>query len=430
MRVYLAVTTTISACLMVAGSGWSASPVGAASDDPMQAAVRPDDWPWWRGPSRTGVANPEQKPPTEWSESEHVLWKTPVPGRGHGSPIVVGPRVFLATADEQADRQSVLCVDRATGKQLWKTDVHRGGLLMKNERSTGASSTLACDGERVFVNFPNRNAVYTTALDLQGKELWQMKITDYVVHQGYGSSPAVYQSLVIVSADNKGGGALAALDRVTGNVVWRRERPATPNYSSPIIVHVAGRDQLIMTGCDKVTSYDPLTGDTNWEIDGATTECVTSTVTDGQVIITSGGYPRNHISAVKADGSGRILWENKTRVYVPSLLFHQGYLYGTLDAGMAACWNCDTGEEVWKSRLGGTFSSSPVLVGDTIYATNEEGDTFLFKASPAKFELLAKNHLGEDVFATPAICGGRIYARVAQRVDGRRQEMLYCLGEK
>jgi len=395
-------------------------------------SVRPADWPWWRGPGRNGVAVADQQPPMNWSETENVAWKAPIPGRGHGSPTVVGGHVYLATCDETRGSQSVLCFDRNTGRQLWHTEVHADGAMRKNERSTGASSTVASDGERLYINFPNRDALYTTALSLKGEILWQTKICDYVIHQGYGSSPALYQSLVIVSADNKGGGKLAALDRATGEFVWQHDRPKLPNYPSPIILHVAGQDQLIMTGCSLISSFQPLTGEILWQVEGATEECVTSTVTDGNLVYSTGGYPRNHMSAVRADGSGEIVWENGTRIYVPSLLIHQGHLYGILDAGVAACWKSDTGEEVWKARLEGNFSSSPVLVGDTIHATNESGKTFLFKASPQEFELLATNQLGEDIFSTPAICGGRIYQRVAEFAGDARQEWLYCLanGEK
>jgi outer membrane protein assembly factor BamB len=346
---------------------------------------------------------------------------------------VVGEQVFLAAADEQADQQSVLCFDRQTGKQLWQTFVHDGGLERKsNKKASQASTTIACDGERLFVNFLNRGAVYTTALSRGGEKLWQTKITDYVEHQGYGSSPALYDSLVIVSADSKGegGGAIAGLKRATGEVVWRHGRPATPNYPSPIILHAAGRDQVFMTGCDLVSSFAPLTGEKLWEIAGATTECVTSTVTDGNIILTSGGYPKDHISAIRADGSGEIVWENKTRVYVPSLLIHEGTLYGVADAGIAICWEAATGKELWKERLGGTFSSSPVLVDKHIFVINEAGEGFVFRADPAKFELVAKNQLGDEVFATPTICGSRIYSRVAQQQGDIRQEMLYCIGKR
>ena len=388
------------------------------------------DWPWWRGPSRNGVAASDQKPPVRWSETENVLWKAPVPGQGHGSPIVVGQHVFLATADEQRQTRSVLCFDRQTGDRHWETIVHQGKATPpRNERGTQASSTVACDGRRLFINFLHDGAMYTSALSLEGERLWQTKIDDYVVHQGYGSSPAVYGPLVIVSADNKSGGSVAGLDRRTGQVVWKIDRPQSPNYASPVILEVAGRTQLLMTGCDLVSSFEPLTGDTLWEIEGATTECVTSTVADGDLIYTSGGYPRNHVSAVRADGSGEIVWENLSRVYVPSMLARDGSLYAVTDAGVAVCWKSDSGEELWKGRLGGTFSSSPVVVGDRIYATNEAGETFIFQASPQKFELTATNKLGDECFATPAICDSRIYARVAHQEDGARREYLYCVAE-
>ena len=169
------------------------------------------DWPWWRGPQRNGVANPDQDPPTDWDDSKNIVWKSPVPGRGHSSPTVVGRHVYLATADEQQGTQSVLCYDRQTGKQQWQAQVHSGGLMLKNEKSTAASGTVACDGENVFVNFANSGAVYVTALGIDGQRRWQVKIGDYLIHQGYGASPALYRSLVIAAADSHAGGVIAAL---------------------------------------------------------------------------------------------------------------------------------------------------------------------------------------------------------------------------
>ncbi|QDT27936.1 outer membrane biogenesis protein BamB [Gimesia panareensis] len=389
------------------------------------------DWPWWRGLHRNGVASARQNPPVKWSETENIIWKSPVPGRGYGSPTVYNDKIFLASADTEQETQFVLCYDRQTGKQLWKTDVFKGGLSTKgNKKSTHASSTVACDGERVFINFINNGAAYTTALSLDGKQLWQTKITDYIIHQGYGSSPAIYGPLVIVSADNKGGGAIAGLNRTDGKIIWKNERPKTPNYPSPIILKVAGKEQLLMTGCNLVTGMDPLTGKILWEIDGATTECVTSTVSNGELILTSGGYPKNHMSAVKADGSGEVVWENSTRVYVPSMLVMDDYIYSVTDNGVAICWDIKTGKERWKGRLAGTFSSSPVLVGTRIYVTNEAGESFVFRANPDKFTLIAENKLGSEVFATPTIVDSRIFMRVTEEVDGKRQEMLYCIGRK
>ncbi|MCA9124329.1 MAG: PQQ-binding-like beta-propeller repeat protein [Planctomycetaceae bacterium] len=426
---YKALLFAVATCVVV-GQVTADSPAAEPSLAPTKFAS--SDWPWWRGPARNGIAAADQTPPLKWSRTENVLWKAPIPGRGHGSVTVVGDQVYLATADEQADQQIVLCLDRNTGKEVWQTIVHDGGIERKgNKKASQASTTIACDGERLFVNFLNRGAVYTTALSRDGEQIWQTKITDYVVHQGYGSSPAIYASLVIVSADNKGdaGGAIAAMNRATGEIVWRHARPATPNYPSPIILNAAGRDQVFLTGCDLVSSYEPLTGEKLWEIEGATTECVTSTVTDGNIILTSGGYPKNHMSAVRADGSGEVVWENNVRVYVPSLLLYDGILFGVADAGVAMCWEAATGKELWKGRLGGTFSSSPVMVGKHIFVVNEAGEGFVFTANPNEFELVAKNQLGDEVFATPTICGSRIYMRVAEQVGDVREERLYCLGE-
>ncbi len=410
-------------------------PTAHCEDSLVQLSQSQTDWPWWRGPNSNGIAPANQQPPIKWSENENVLWRVPLAGRGHGCPTVVGDRVYITTADLQRDVQTVVCLNRDTGDRLWEAVVHEGGLKTngnkkQNKKASLASTTVASDGQRLFVNFLNQEAVWTTALDMKGELIWQQQISPYVVHQGYGSSPALYKHLVIVSADNKGGGMVMALERETGEPVWKRPRPKKPNYPSPVIVNVDGRDQLVLTGCDLATGLDPLTGAELWEIEGATTECVSTSVTDGKHIFTSGGYPKNHISAVAADGSGKVVWENGSRNYVPSMLCHNGHLYATLDAGVATCFRCDDGSEQWKARLGGTFTSSPVLVGDLIYATNEEGETFIFKADPTEFQQVAKNKLGTSVFATPAIVAGRIYTRVAQMENGNRQEYLYCIGEK
>lgn len=355
-----------------------------------------------------------------------MLWKAPLPGRGHGSPIVVGEGVFLATADAQT--QSILCLNRNTGKLVWEKKVHGGHPDPgHHSNSSAASSTVACDGARLYINFLNDDAVYTTALDLEGKLLWQHKVCDFVTHQGFGSSPVLYQSVVIVSADNRGGGVIAALNRETGEQVWSHPRPKIPNYTSPALVQACGRTQVVLAGCNLISSFDPANGRKLWELDGSTEECVVTPVTDGTRIFTSGGYPKNHTVAVFADGSNRVAWQNTARVYVPSMIQKDGYLYAVMDAGLAVCWAADTGAQMWKERLGGDFFASPVMVGHRIYATNLRGKTFVCEATPSHFEILAQNQLGDEVYASPAICGNRIYLRVAAHAD-KRAEYLYCLG--
>lgn len=390
-------------------------------------AVNPaTDWAAWRGPTRDGIAAPGQDPPIQWSETENIVWKTPVPGRGHGSPTVVANRIYLPTAERGT--QSVLCLDRNTGKLVWQTEVHGSQADPgKQANSSAASSTVTCDGNRLWINFLNGGAVHTTALDLNGKVLWQQKICDFVTHQGFASSPVLHESLVLVSADHRGGGTIAGLDRNTGRIVWSAARPKLPNYATPAIVQADGRTQLVLAGCNLITSLNPATGKKLWEIEGSTEECVTTAVTDGRRVFLSGGYPKNHTVAVLADGSGKVAWQNNARVYVPSMIAKSGHLYAVMDAGVAVCWKSDTGEEVWKERLGGDFFASPVMVDGRIYASNVSGKTFVFEASPRNFKILAQNQLGDESYASPVICGSRVFLRVAKRGESR-QEFLYCVG--
>ena len=412
-------------------SGYAASPLLAQLDYVSHGGLEynANDWPCWRGARQDGIADPNQKLPSRWSTTENVVWKAKVPGRGHGSPCVVGDRIYLATCDEGPKSQSVVCFERSTGKKLWHTIVHKSGAMWKNKKGSAASSTVTCDGRQLYINFPNSDALHTTSLDLSGNILWQQKVSDYVIHQGYGSSPTIYKSLVIVTADNKGGGAIAGLDRKTGNIAWTHPRPKLPNYPTPIIYHLDGKDQLILTGCKLVTSLNPMSGKVIWEADGATEECVTSTVTDGVHVYSSGGYPKNHVAAYKADGSKKLTWENGDRVYVPSMVIRNGHIYAVMDAGVAVCWKADTGEELWKSRLGGNFTSSVVLVDETVYATDESSKTTMFRADPSGFKKLGTNKLGDEMLATPTICGNQLFMRVAHRKDDQRQEILYCIGE-
>ena len=210
--------------------------------------ISASDWPWWRGPNRDGSATPNDRLPIEWGSDTNLDWKVPIAGRGYGSMCLFRDSIYLVSSDETIGSQFLICLDRETGKQKWVTTIHERGGMRKNEKSTAASCTPACDGTRIYVSFPNEGRLMSTAVDLQGKLIWQTKICDYVEHQGYGASPALYQSLVIIAADNKAGGAIAGLNRETGKVVWSRERPKVPNYPSPILLHLFGKDQLIMTG--------------------------------------------------------------------------------------------------------------------------------------------------------------------------------------
>lgn len=401
----------------------------------VNRSVRADDWRTWRGPNLNGIAADGQTPPTEWSESKNIVWKAPIPGRGHSSPTIVDDRIFLSSADEQSQTQAVVCFDRTTGKQLWLTPIKPGGGFPAqiHNKNTHASPTVVSDGERLYASFCNHNAVQLVALSFDGKILWSEAVGPYRPDRykyGYAPSPALYNGTVIVASESDTGSFLAAFSTSRGQQVWRTPRPSKISYSSPVVGRLAGRDQLLISGCDLVSSFDPKTGKPLWTAPGTAMATCGTMIWEGNLAFASGGYPKKETVCVKADGSGTVVWRNQEKCYEQSMLVHDGYVYAINDGGIAFCWKADTGREMWKSRLpGGPISSSPVLANGNVYISNERGTTFVFKATPEQFVAVAQNQLGDEAFASPAIVDSRIYQRVANSARGGREEFLYCIGK-
>jgi outer membrane protein assembly factor BamB len=275
--------------------------------------------------------------------------------------------------------------------------------------------------------------VQATALDLDGKQIWQETVGPFrprAFEYGYAPSPTLYRETVIISAEFDGDSAITALDRKTGKQVWRSPRPHSISFSTPVVAHVAGKDQLLISGQNKVSSYDPTTGKSLWEVDGTTFATCGTMVWEGDIVFASGGYPKAETLAVKADGSAKVLWHNPQKCYEQSMLAHNGYVYGLTDNGVLFCWRGTDGKEMWKQRLQGPVSSSPVLAGGHIYQANENGICYVFKPNPDKYDPVAQNQLGDEAFPSPAIVGKQIFIRTATRSGGGRQEFLYCLGKK
>ncbi|OYW17538.1 MAG: dehydrogenase [Planctomycetales bacterium 12-60-4] len=414
---------------MAAGSGIS---IGAEVPGfPKLSATT--DWPWWRGPLRDGHADATPVP-TTLSPTDSVLWKSPVPGRGHSSPIIVGDQIYLTSADEQKQVHRVLAFDRATGKERWNIPVSFGGFPEKNHpKNTEASPSIASDGALVFATFYHHDQVEAVALNPAGRIIWKQVVGPFRPRKyeyGFAPSPLIYGNTVIIATEYDGPSALTALNRATGKPVWKTPRPTNITFSSPVVARVAGIDQLLLSGAEKVASYDPGTGKLLWETPGTTFATCGTMVWDGDIVFASGGYPKAETLAVKADGSGQVLWKNNQKCYEQSMIVVEGYVYGLTDNGVLYCWRGTDGKEMWKERLKGPVSASPVLAGGHIYWANELGTLYVFRPNPEKFDLVAENQIENESFASPAISGGQIFLRVASTNGRSRQETLYCFGAK
>lgn len=390
------------------------------------------DWSQWRGPQHNGVAAAGQQVPTEWSADRNIIWRADVPGRGHSSPTVVGDLIVLTTADEGSETQAVAAYQRSTGRQLWLTPVSQGGLPKLHQKNTHASATVASDGQLFYAAFNHHQKIEVVALDTAGRIVWRQDVGGFLpqlYEYGYAASPTVYRQTLIVTGNCDTISWMKALDTATGRLVWEQELPRGLVWSSPIVGQVAGREQLLLSGFEKMSSFDPASGRPLWSTPCLTHATCGTAVWEGDVVFASGGFPKAETVAVRADGSGTVLWKNNVKCYEQSLLVSGGYVYAFSDQGIAYCWEGGSGREMWKSRLRGPVSASPVLVNDTIYASNENGTTFVFRASPDSYQEIAVNQLGDESFATPTIVDNRMYLRVASR-DGARQESLYCIGHK
>ena len=409
--------------------------IAHAQDDPQTSA---SDWARWRGPSGNGIAAADQKPPVKWSSTENVIWKTRIPGIGHSSPIVLGQKIFLTTADVAKQTQSVICLDRKSGELVWQTEINSGDFTAKiHRKNTHASPTVATDGQHVFSVFKYDDAVQLAKLDLEGTIVWKKKVgrheSGYNFGNGYGASPIVYGDNVIVSNENEIKSSIVAFNKKSGEESWRIDRTGVSSYSTPVVAEVGGKKQLLQSGGKLVKSYDPKDGSENWSIDAAWVVSCGTLIWDGDMVFASGGFPAQQTLAIDTSKGPAVAWENPTKVYEQSMLIVDGYIFAHAENNAVYCWRAADGKEMWKKRFSKRKhgqSVSPVLAGGNIYFTAENGETVVIKPNSKQFEEVARNKLGDLAFATPAFCDNRIYARVGDSTTGKDHQWLYCLGEK
>jgi hypothetical protein len=410
-------------------------------------SLHAENWPCWRGPRGDGTSL-ETGVPTEWSGTENVVWKVALPGGGHSSPAIWGDQIFVVSCVEDTGDRLLLCLDRRTGKLLWKQTVFTSPLETKHTLNSYASSTPATDGKTIFVSFldaettepapppaddqPKKKKVATkgrmvvAAYDLSGRQKWVVRPGIFSSVHGYCSSPVLFEDKVIINGDHDGEAYIVALNQATGETTWKVAREnKTRSYCTPIIRKYAGRTQMILSGSKSVASYDPHDGSRIWLINGPTEQFVASMVDNGKLLFMTCGFPERHILAIKPDGQGNItdthiVWRTTENAsYVPSPIVVGDYFLVVSDQGIASCFEANTGNRLWRKRLGQGHSASLVTAGGLVYFTSDRGVTTIVKPGPEYVEV-AKNNLGEDCFSSPAISRGQLFLRADKH--------LYCIG--
>ncbi len=388
--------------------------------------VHAEDWPWWRGPRGDGTSA-ETKVPINWSATNNIAWKTEIPGVGHASPVVRGGKVFLVSALVDTQERVLLCLDRTTGKILWQRAVLKSPLERKHPLNSFASSTPATDGESVYVAFLERDQMLVAAYDLDGRQRWLVRPGAFSSMHGFCSSPLLFKDKVVVNGDHDGDSYLLALDRATGQTLWKTPRDNhTRSYCAPLIRELAGRTQMILSGDKSVASYDPNTGARHWVIDGPTEQFVASPVHSAKtgLVYVTGGFPDHHLLAIRPDGAGNvtqthIVWRtNKGVAYVPSPIIEGDYFLIVSDSGVAHCFDAASGKLFWQERMG-EHHASLVSANGLVYFLNDDGVMNVVKPGP-EFARVAQNALGEKCFASPAISEGQMFIR--------GEKHLFCIG--
>jgi outer membrane protein assembly factor BamB len=376
----------------------------------------------FRGPHLDGVSREKDEFPTKWSAPDNIAWKREIPGTGHSSPVVTGDRIFLTTCVEESGERLLLCLDRRDGHIVWSKTVLKAPLERKHKLNSYASSTPATDGKHVWVTFLDQPHIRVACYDMAGHEVWVKTPGRFNSPHGFCSSPILHDDLVIVNCDQDNQAAyIVALKKDSGAEQYRIDRPnRTRSYSVPLVVDAGGKKQMVLTGSKCTASYDPATGQRHWLFDGPTEQFVASVVYADDMFFITGGYPEHHILGVRPDGS--IAWRStRNTSYVPSPIAHRGLFFIVSDEGIASCYEPRSGKMLWNERLSRHVSASMVAAGEHIYVLDDFGTMYVLRAGRT-FELVAKNALKEECYASPALAEGKIFVRGVKN--------LYCIGKR
>ena len=404
-------------------------------------AQEPEQWSRFRGPNGQGISTVTGLP-TQWSATENVAWKTPIPGAGWSSPVVWSDHIFLTTATDGGKECRVIAVDRKSGQILWNTVVFTQELKRKHPRNSEATPTPVTDGQRVYAVFAGGGFV---ALDFKGDIVWKNTELDFYSHHGFGASPMLYGDLMITAINPSttekdeprigwqlpwDKSYLLALDKNTGKERWRGLRGLSRiSHSAPVVIQVNGKDQILSAAGDVVQGFEPATGERIWSVMNSGEPCVpTPAIGEGMVFMATS--PSSPIIGVKTDGKGdvtetHVVWkQERNSPIVSSFLYVKPCLYSANDRGTFAAHDAQTGEILWEHRLEGRPDSSAIYADGKIYVTTHIGTTTVFKPNtdPKKpAEVVAVNETGKTVQATLAIAGKQFFLRTDKE--------LWCIGK-
>jgi outer membrane protein assembly factor BamB len=420
----------------------------------LTTTIASDRWPQFRGPGSTGVAE-DPSLPESWSATENVAWKTEIPGTGWSSPVVWGDQIFVTSvvstvkgeepkkglyfggergAPTDPHRWVVYSVDWKSGKIRWESEVHRGvPVISRHLKNSYASETPVTDGERLYAYFGN---VGLFCFDMKGKKLWEKKFPVVKTRFGWGTaaSPILHKDHLYIVNDNDEKSFIIALNKKTGQEVWRVDREEGTNWATPYIWENELRTEIITPGTRRVRSYD-LGGKLLWEFSGMSSIAIPTPFSRHGLLYISSGYVGDQhrpVYAIRAGAAGDIsLKKDETSnkyiawyqpqggPYNPSPIVYGDYYYTLYDRGFFTCHNAKTGEAVYpRVRIDqgvNAFTSSPWAYNGKIFCLSEDGDTFVIQAG-AEFKVLGKNSLNEMCMATPAIARGSLIIRTASKL--------------
>lgn len=397
-------------------------------DGGASAKAGNDPWPRFRGAEGNGVSA-AQNLPVKWSESD-LRWKVNLPGKGHSSPVVWRDRIFLTSGNETNAERYIICVQAADGKRLWEEKFPSTTFGQNRENSFG-TSTPAVDASGIYAYWTTPDAIWVTALTLDGQVKWEKNLGPFKAVHGSGTSPVLLNQLVWINNDQDGPSALLALDAKSGEIKYKIDRMSDKvSYATPCLLTREGRpDELIFAASSHgLTSVNPLNGSVNWDCTNLFKSRVVSSpiASDGLVICSSGeGGTGKRLVAVRPptdNNPATVVYDLKTGIpNVPTPLAKDGRLYILCENGLIQCVRTATGEPIWQQKLTGKFYGSPVWVQGRLYFISKDGVVFVIAARD-QYELLAQNDLGEPSFATPAIAQGTLLLRTVSHliaVDGK-----------